>query len=138
VTWDNAELASWVEGDALRSRLHLLGRREDIADLMPALDILVSSSAGEAFSNVIGEAMACGVPCAVTDVGDSAFIVGESGQIVPPGDALALANACQILLDLPPERREQLGQAARQRVQTDFGLPVVCARFEALYREVLA
>jgi glycosyltransferase involved in cell wall biosynthesis len=84
----------------LGDRLLWLGTREDMPAVWNALDIAVSSSSyGEGLSNAIGEAMASGVPCAVTDVGDSAWIVGDTGEVVPPKDPIALRNAIERLLD---------------------------------------
>lgn len=78
------------------------GARSDVADIYSALDLLVSSSAyGEGFSNVLGEAMACGVSCVVTKIGDSAWVVGSSGMIVPPNDSEALAKAMRRMLAAP-------------------------------------
>jgi len=89
-----------VAFEALRQDLgkdegvHALGERmEDLPELMAALDVLVSASFSEAFSNTLGEAMACAVPCGVTEVGDSAWIVGDCGLVVPPGEARAVAPA---------------------------------------------
>ncbi|WP_426416876.1 glycosyltransferase [Aestuariirhabdus sp. LZHN29] len=71
-----------------------LGSRDNMQDVYPLFDLLVSSSAyGEGFSNSIGEAMACGIPCVVTDVGDSVKIVSDLGLSVPHSDSNALANA---------------------------------------------
>ncbi len=134
VVWQNAELAAWIEAGGLRPAMHLLGRREDMPRLMAAWDVAASSSRGEAFANVIGEAMACGVPCVVTDVGDSAAIVGACGRVVPPGDAPALAGGLADVLAMAPEQRSALGLAARQRVAAHFRLPAVVARYEDLYR----
>ena len=107
--------------------------------LLAALDVFVSSSKyGEGFSNAIGEAMACSVPCVVTDVGDSAAIVGGTGLVVPPGDAGALAAAVRRVLAMSAEQRQELGRAARDRVRERFHLPVVVGRYEALYRELAA
>jgi len=77
----------------LDDRVFWLGEREDMRTIYSSLDMLVSSSYGEGFPNVIGEAMACGVPCVVTDVGDSAMIVGCSECVVPPRDPRKLADA---------------------------------------------
>ena len=86
---------------------------------------------------VIGEAMACGVPCVATDVGDSALMVGETGRVVPPGDPVALAAAIESVLCLSAEERRALGAAARQRIRTDYALPVIADRYQALYSELI-
>lgn len=105
------------------------GERHDIADVYNACDLLVSSSAwGEGFSNVIGEAMACGVPCVVTAVGDSALIVGSTGEVVPPGNPEALAAAVTSVLALDGAR---LGQAARDRIVENFSVQQLVQRTEA-------
>lgn len=133
VTWENRELAEWIDDAGVRSNFHLLGRRNDIPRLDAALDIASLSSRMEGFPNVVGEAMACGVPCVVTDVGDAAEIVGDAGSVVPAGDPAALAGAWQRLLAAGPEVRRQLGLAARKRVEEQFSLPRVIATYEALY-----
>jgi glycosyltransferase involved in cell wall biosynthesis len=139
VTWENAQLASWIEAAGVRQRCHLLGRREDMPRLTAALDIATSSSShGEAFSNVIGEAMACGVPCVATDVEDAAFIIGDTGRIVPPRDPYSLAQNWHALIEVGQEGRNRLGCAARRRIAEHFNLPTVATRYEQLYEEVSA
>jgi glycosyltransferase involved in cell wall biosynthesis len=102
---------------------------------MAALDLLVSSSAyGEGFPNVIGEAMACGVPCVVTDVGDSGLIVGDTGSTVQPRDPDALAMALVEMLNEGREGLMRRGEAARARVASEFALPQIADRYAALYR----
>jgi glycosyltransferase involved in cell wall biosynthesis len=114
----------------------LLGERKDTARINAALDVACSSSAwGEGFSNSIGEAMACAVPCVVTDIGDSSFLVGSTGTSVPAGDYEAFAKAVQELLKAGPERRSAMGQSARQRIEAEFSLPSVVSRYKELYRE---
>ena len=98
------------------------GAREDMAAVYNTMDFVCSSSSfGEGFSNVIGEAMACGVPCVVTDVGDSASIVGRVGEVVPVRDPQALADGWRRMLD---RLREQpsLRIEARDRIVQHFGL----------------
>lgn len=118
-------------------RFHLLGRRTDTPRIIAALDVLVSSSIyGEGFPNVLGEAMACGVPCVTTNVGDSAMVVGEAGRVTPPLDLAALSSAISEVLALDSQDRAALGCAARKRVEEHFALPRVVDRFESLYDEV--
>jgi glycosyltransferase involved in cell wall biosynthesis len=137
ITPANAQLVEWITASGLRERCHLLGRREDVSRLTAALDIATMTSAyGEGFPNVVGEAMACAVPCAVTDVGDSGLIVHDTGRVVPPGDPIALAAAWRALIGLGPEGRETLGAAARRRIEKHFSLSVVVARYQSLYEEL--
>ncbi len=95
--------------------------RPDVEKLVPGLDIFLLSSAwGEAFPLAVAEAMACQVPCVVTDVGDSGFLVGNSGLVVPPADPDAQAGAVAQLLDAGPDKRAELGQLARERIKSEF------------------
>ena len=117
----------------LAGRCHLLGPRRDIARIHAALDVATSSSISEAFPLAVGEAMACGVPCVVTDVGDSALIVGATGKVVPPKDPAQLAVAWDQVLELGRAGCLALGVAARQRIHERFDLSDVTRRYEALY-----
>jgi glycosyltransferase involved in cell wall biosynthesis len=136
---NNDRLVRWIAATGIADRFHLLGKRQDMPRVAAALDLAVMSSAyGEAFPLVIGEAMSAGVPCAVTDVGDSAMIVGDTGRVAPPRDAPALADAIAALLALPSHQRLALGAAARERIHDNFSLPTVAARYQALYEELAA
>jgi glycosyltransferase involved in cell wall biosynthesis len=132
----NQSLTRLIHSSALESRTTLLGRRQDVAQLMSGLDVFCSCSASEAFPNVVAEAMACGVPCVATEVGDSALIVGDTGIVVPPRDPEALADGLGRLIALAPEERYRLGQAARRRIIRHFSLAEVARHYEALYRRV--
>lgn len=133
---DNASLRAAVAAAGLEGRVRLLGERRDVAAVLAACDACVSSSWAEAFSNTIGEAMACGLPCIVTDVGDSAHLVADTGRVVPPRDEAALAGAMQAMADLGREARAALGARARARLQAEFGLGAVARRYAALYDEL--
>jgi glycosyltransferase involved in cell wall biosynthesis len=135
---DNERLLQMINSLALSTQVHLLGKRNDMPQLTAALDMATSSSFSEGFPNVIGEAMSCGVPCVVTDVGDSGWIVGETGRVVPPRDASALAGAWLELIEMGGEKRHALGMMARRRVVENFSLEMVVRQYEALYESVVS
>lgn len=134
ITWENQKLSKWIDGTGLSKYFHLLGRRNDIPGIMTALNIGSSSSYGEGFSNVVGEAMACGTPCVVTDVGDSALIVGDTGIVVPPKDPDAMSLAWKKLIKIGKDKRQKLGHDARLRIRENCSLPAVVKRYEELYK----
>jgi glycosyltransferase involved in cell wall biosynthesis len=138
VTWQNRVLASWIDNAGLRNCCHLLGQRDDVARIFNASDLACSASLCEAFSLVIGEAMCCGVPCVVTDVGDSAVLVGDTGLVVPARDPQALAEGCARLLAQPVPERRRLGERARQRVADNFELSQMVERYNAIFQRVVA
>lgn len=134
---NNQALVQLIQAENLSDNVHLLGERNDIPRLTAALDILSLSSAyGEAFPLVVGEAMSCGVPCVVTDVGDSAWVVGNTGRVVPPKNPEALANAWQELIELSLTEKEALSKAARNRIVELFSLDSVVSQYEAMYENV--
>lgn len=133
----NEMLQSWIGDGAFAQRVHLLGRRSDVPSIAAALDVCTLSSAyGEAFPMVLGEAMACGVPCVATDVGDSALLIGNAGMVVAPRDARALATAWASLLRTSAEERAQLASSARQRIESHFSLAAIAGRYADEYRLV--
>jgi glycosyltransferase involved in cell wall biosynthesis len=111
-----------------------LGRRSDVAHLLAAADIVVSSSAfGEGFSNALAEGMACGLPAVATDVGDAALIVGDTGLIVPARDPRALAAAIRALAGEGAAGRAERGTSARARIVANFGMKRAVERYAELY-----
>ena len=134
----NAELARVIAETGLEGHVRLLGEQRDgVASLLAALDVYVSASAREAFSNSIGEAMSCGLPCVVTEVGDSSQVVGDTGRTVPPHDADALADAMIAMVDLGSIGRADLGERARQRVRGEFDIEAVARRYADVYRALV-
>jgi glycosyltransferase involved in cell wall biosynthesis len=120
----------------LDDRLVWAGERSDIAAVMSALDIMVSSSTSESFANVIGEAMACGVPCVVTDAGDSAAIVGSTGVVASTGSAASVAESVLDLAERLEADGDRLRAEARARVESEFALDVMVERTERVFRDV--
>ncbi|HEU0277492.1 MAG TPA: glycosyltransferase [Rhodanobacteraceae bacterium] len=134
---DNAALGAEIDRHHLRARIRLCGRRADIAAIDNALDVAVSASAwGEAFPNATAEAMACGVPCVVTAVGDAPTIVADTGVVVPPRDSAALCAAWSRLAATGAAGRRALGARARQRVIDHYGLASGARRYAELYTQV--
>lgn len=129
----NAKLMRWVSELNLKDRVYALGERRDIAAIDNALDVAVCSSISESFPNAIGEAMACGVPSVVTDVGDCQYLVGDTGFVVAAGDARELADAIVNLVQLTPDERLALGVRARARVVAEFSPEQITRRFADLY-----
>ena len=133
----NQTIQRTLAANGLAPATHLLGQRDDIPRIMAALDVLASSSSyGEAFPNVLGEAMASGVPCAVTDVGDSAYIVADTGRVVSSGDMEGLAHAIGSLLEMPADAVRILGARTRARVAEHFEIGKIVQRYEAFYQEL--
>jgi glycosyltransferase involved in cell wall biosynthesis len=136
----NAGLMSALCQAGLAERVRPLGPRPDIPAVMNALDVHVLSSAyGEAFPNVLAEAMACGTPCVTTDVGDAAHIVGSTGWVVPPKDSQALAQALHAALS----ERSNLGawlqrqSACRTRIAANFSIDAMVQHYRAVWQEVV-
>jgi glycosyltransferase involved in cell wall biosynthesis len=111
-----------------------LGVRRDMSRIMRALDILVSSSAyGEGLPNVVAEAMASGVPCVVTDVGDSAVLVGGDGIVVPPRDPEALARGIEALMTKPAAELSAMAVRGREHVNSDYSIASSLRRYSELF-----
>jgi glycosyltransferase involved in cell wall biosynthesis len=134
VSEQNKALAALLETTPHRDRIRTLGERRDVARLVPAFDIMLSSSSSEAFPNIVGEAMACGVPTVATDAGDCRQILDDAERIVPVGDAEALAKKALAILALPAADRAAIGAKDRTRVIANYSIDAITAEYEALWR----
>lgn len=122
----------------LGTRLVWTGQRDDLAAVYNALDVACSASVyGEGFSNAIGEAMACAVPSVATDVGDARTILAETGTVVAPGDAQALASAIEALATMASGHRQDLGHRARGRIVQHFSRDLMVQRTLQQYEGLL-
>ncbi|OCZ67982.1 glycosyl transferase [Achromobacter xylosoxidans] len=137
MTIDNPELMGLVDKLGLRERLVLAGPSDDVPAVMNGLDLHVLSSCAEGFPNVVAEAMACGVYCVVTDVGDAAYIVGDTGVVVPPEQPEALARGIETALrDVASRGQGRAGEAGRARVLANFDLARMVRDYIAVWRRL--
>jgi glycosyltransferase involved in cell wall biosynthesis len=133
------ELQALADALGISDRVTFTGRRSDVPDILGAADIAVMPSLNEALSNALLESMAAGAPVVATRVGGTpeALTDGETGLLVPPGDAAAIAAAVSRLLD-DPELACRLGRAARARIDDQFSVGRMVSATENLYGELLA
>jgi glycosyltransferase involved in cell wall biosynthesis len=132
---ENAQLMRWIAELRLTGLVYALGERRDMVSVQNALEIAVCSSISEGFPNAIGEAMACGVPAVVTDVGDCQILVGDTGAVVPARDPMALAHAILQLSALSDAERAARGARARERIIANFSLESVANEFARVYEK---
>ena len=121
----------------LDDRLIWTGARDDVSDLLNALDIATLCSAyGEGFPNAVGEGMAMALPFVTTDVGDAAIVVGDQGTVVPVFAPTALAAAWRRFAKMSPQGRAAAGADARTRIVTCFPRKSMIDKTSALLRRV--
>jgi glycosyltransferase involved in cell wall biosynthesis len=138
ITRENDALVQMLKSYDLENEVMLLGPRGDIPDVMNALDMHVLPSLGEAFPNVVCEAMACGTPCVVTDVGDAAFIVGDTGWVVPPKNPERLASAIEDAMEqIRGEAGTSIRARCRERVQNNFEIEKIIGRYNDVWKSVM-
>lgn len=130
---DNKVLAARIKELGILEVTHLLGEQSDTSMITAALDIATLTSVSEGFPNVVGEAMACGIPCVVTDVGDSSIVVGPEGIVVPVQSPDAIVNGWKKLIMLERKDREEVGKEARKRVVSNFSIDEIVKMYEDMY-----
>jgi glycosyltransferase involved in cell wall biosynthesis len=135
--WNNAQLVDWIDRSGCKNRFVLLGERKDVPQCLAAMDIFCLHSRTEGFPNVLAEAMAMGLPCITTDVGDAAMLLADTGVVVPKENSAALAQGVERLLALDQDARHALGMQAKARVEAEFSMTRARERFEEIYRQVL-
>jgi glycosyltransferase involved in cell wall biosynthesis len=134
----NAVLLGWIEVAGMGDRFVLLGERTDIPLCLKAMDIFCSPSRTEAFPQVVGESMVVGRPAVVTDVGDTALVVGETAVVVERENAQALAAGLASLLGASAEQRDELGRRAQARVRREFSIERTIERTVSAYELALS
>lgn len=131
---ENRELQSLLAAKNLLNRTILLGQCREMDCFYAALDLYCLSSSTEGFPNVVGEAMASGVPCVVTDAGGAGDIVHGLGEVVPRCNSAALGEALIRTAGLDRETRIDLGKQSRQRIVDNFSIAAIARKYEDAYR----
>ncbi|MES3016270.1 MAG: glycosyltransferase [Bacteroidota bacterium] len=133
----NEELRGWINSSEIEERVILLGQQDNIPEIMNGLDLLtLSSKYGEAFPNVLCEAMACGTPCIATNVGDVSVIISDYGWVVPPESPDLLANA---IIQASDEWKDQLlwaskKEEARRHIEENFSIQTMVASYHKVWK----
>lgn len=133
---DNPEIKGYFEQYQLdENQVQLLDQISDMPAFYRSIDAFLMTSITEGFPNVLVEAMASGLPCISTDVGDAKYIMQELGSIVSPRDADALAKAVMDYVYLSPSQKLELKQLTRQRVEQNFSIEYVSQQYVAAWRQ---
>jgi len=134
----NLDLTNKIKELNLNNYIKLLGSKNDITQVMNWIDIYVQSSKyGEGFPNVVAEAMACGTPCVVTDVGDAALIVGKTGYVVPPNNSFKLGRAIErMILEINKKNWSKKKNQSKLRIKNNFGINIMIKSYNKLWNKV--
>lgn len=135
ISADNAVLQNWIHQYGSAARFCLLGESLKVSKILQAFDVYCLSSYAEGFPNVVAEAMLMETPCVVTNVGDAAAMVGDTGVVVASGDHVGLAKGWLKILTLGDVEREKIGHMARKRIINLFSIGKVAARYNDIYRQ---
>lgn len=135
---NNKQLMAWLTERNLHQHFVLLGEHGDIPVCLAAMDIFCMPSRNEGFPNALAEAMAMGLPCVATNVGDVAILADKTAILVEPENEHALAHGLLEMLALPVEQRQKMGQCAKERVVHEFSIEKTLSRFEEVYQEVIS
>ena len=135
---NNIRLVSEIKRLKLSKNVKLLGQHDNILQVMNGLDLYVqSSSYGEGFPNVVAEAMACGTPCIVTDVGDASLIIDKTGWLIPPNNPKKLSKAIKIALEeIKLKKWDNRCDKARLTIMQKFDISKMIKMYNKLWNEV--
>lgn len=138
---ENEELAKLLKSLNLDKdkELYFLGPSSNVPQVLNGMTIHVLSSIGEAFPNVVAESMSCGVPCVVTNVGDSSFIVNNFGWVVKPSDSEELASAIESAIlekNNNPDAWQQRKNNCRKHIEQNFSVEKMVFNYNAVWNSL--
>jgi glycosyltransferase involved in cell wall biosynthesis len=138
LSWENPVLVEWIRSLGLANDTILLGPRSDIAEVLNAFDVFtMSSQYGEALPLALLEAMSCGIPCVVTDVGDCAAVIGRRDLVVPARQPALLCRAWNRIESLSRAARAGIGDEMRGRVVSRWGRSRMAREYRKLYENLI-
>lgn len=133
----DAEIYNQIQESEIKNQVHFLGQRRDAIHFLPKQDVFILPSSRDASPRSVREAMACGVPCIVSDIPGSRDLIvdNETGLLVQPASPKAIAKAITFFME-NEEVRKRFGKASRQRIIHDFSLDTYIQKFEKLFRRI--
>jgi glycosyltransferase involved in cell wall biosynthesis len=129
----NLELMEILSSVDLQKRFILMGERSNLEAIYSAMDFYCLSSRSEGFPNVVAEAMLCGLPCVVTDVGDASRMVDYTGIVVDPDNVQSLALGLLQMANFSFENRKTLGDLARRRILENYEMNEIVNQYFSVY-----
>jgi glycosyltransferase involved in cell wall biosynthesis len=132
----NKILVEMVRENNLSTKVKLLNARNDIHKILPCFDIYISFSTGESFSNALGEAMSCELPCVVSNVGDSKFLLGKGGIVCNSLDSKNFSKSIFSILSASKKNKKKMGKLGRSRIIENFSLSRICNQYFSLYKNL--
>lgn len=129
-------IVGWKKEYQLKDQVLCLGEVDDVPSTLGMLDIYLSTSDVEAFPLGIAEAMAMGLPCVVTDVGDSAKLLADGGSVAPAGDLDLIVSHLLNLVQMKPAERTAVGLRGKARIRSEYSLDKTAQAYANLYREI--
>lgn len=131
----NSEFYKTIEKKKLLNHFRLIGEVEDIVKYYQSMDVFCLHSDTEGFPNVLGEAMASGLPCVATDAGDAKVLLDDDSMVVDCGDADGIAERIVMLEQLPMAERERIGNANTEKIKKNYSIDQISKKFEKLYEQ---
>jgi glycosyltransferase involved in cell wall biosynthesis len=136
VTLKNKKLSQLIENSKFRNNFYFLGEKNNIIDYYSAFDIFCLHSVSEGFPNVLAEAMAFGLPCVSTDVGDSKILVSNTQLLVPPMDHIKLSHALKRICMMSENERKIIGQYNQKIISSNYSTDILFGSYAKLYWKV--
>lgn len=131
----NEEILSMIKELELENII-LLGKRDDVPDLMNSLDLFIMTSASEGFPNVLGEAMLTGLPCLVTNVGDCREVVGNNKYVFNVGDYKEISKIASEIVNFTKEQKKELSLYNIKRIVDTYEISLVSRKYHLIYQDL--